>query len=86
MEKLIELASGYVFYIGDHEADIKCAFNANNVFRKYRLEIKVVSIGAFYSSNIDDTDWPIKPDYKSKNAMDIINIIQSFNGMMINGI
>lgn len=78
LKKLTDLLSGFVFYIGDHEVDAKCALNANEVLKKNGLDINVVSIGAFYSSNQDESDWMIKPDYQAKTTLDIINIIKSF--------
>jgi HAD superfamily hydrolase (TIGR01549 family) len=77
LKKLTELSSGCVFYIGDHEVDTKCALNANEDLRKNGADINVVSIGAFYGSNQDESDWTIKPDYKAKTPLDIINIIKS---------
>ncbi|MFQ5863861.1 MAG: HAD family hydrolase [bacterium] len=78
LEKIAELTSGFVFYIGDHEVDVKCALNANEVFRKNGLDINVVSIGASYGFKHDDSGWTIKPDYEAKTTHDIINIIQNF--------
>lgn len=78
LEKITPLNSGIVFYVGDHEVDTKCAFHANQLFRENRLDSKVLSIGAFYGSEHDDSDWTIKPDYRANIPQDIINVIQGF--------
>lgn len=79
MEQLTGSTSeGYVFYIGDHETDVKCAVNANRILQKNGLDIRTVSVGAFYGCNGDDTHWMVKPDYRAKSVRDIITIVQNF--------
>jgi HAD superfamily hydrolase (TIGR01549 family) len=75
---LIGSTPGYVFYIGDHEVDVTCVFNANQMLQQNGQDIQVISIGAFYGCDRDDTDWKIKPDYKAQNTRDIIQIVQNF--------
>jgi HAD superfamily hydrolase (TIGR01549 family) len=77
LEKIAGLTSGVVFYIGDHEVDMKCALKANKTFKENNLDINVVSIGAFYGAHHDDSDWTIKPDYTAKTTEDIIHIIKN---------
>lgn len=69
---------GYVFYIGDHEVDVTCAANANQVLQKKGLDTRIRSIAAFYGCERDDADWKVKPDYRARNARDIIEIVQNF--------
>lgn len=71
-------AQGLVFYIGDHETDVKCAQNANRVFSERGLDIKVISIAALYGSWEDDANWSIKADYRAPSPGDIANIISGF--------
>ena len=78
LEKLTGLASGYVFYIGDHETDVKCAATANNLLRKKGVNLWLLTIGAFYGSDHDDSGWKTKPDYKANQTQDIVEIIQPY--------
>ena len=80
IEKLTDFKPGIVIYIGDHESDVQCALNANNILRKNNPEIRIISIGAFYGFNVDTSDWSVLPDYQVKNAADIKSIINKFNG------
>ncbi|NIR48803.1 HAD family hydrolase [candidate division KSB1 bacterium] len=79
LEKIAKLDTGVIFYIGDHEADARCVFNSNKAFKRQNRDIRVISIGAFYGSEHDDSDWKVKPDYKAADTQDIISIIQSFS-------
>jgi HAD superfamily hydrolase (TIGR01549 family) len=78
VEKLTELSAGLVFYIGDHETDVKCASNANHVLKKNESSVKIISIGALYCSGDDASDWGSRPDYKAKSAKNIIEIVSTF--------
>ena len=81
IEKLVGHNSGYIFYIGDHETDIKCVLNANNILSENKTEIKIISIGAIYGFDVDPSDWSTAPDYqahKVKDVVDIINEIDAF--------
>jgi len=51
LEKLTGLASGYVFYIGDHETDVQCAANANRVLDEQKLDVRIITIGALYGAD-----------------------------------
>jgi len=79
MNKLIDSESGYVLYIGDHETDVQCALNANNVLKDKKLKLKIISIGAFYGFDVDTSDWSILPDHKIQSAGDIIDVIDNLN-------
>ena len=78
IEGLAEHKSGYVFYIGDHETDVRCALNANDVLGKDKKDIKILSIGAFYGFDVDTSGWDFLPDFTTQSAGDIINIISNF--------
>lgn len=75
IEKLTKFKPGYILYIGDHETDSQCAFNANQIFKKNNTTITVISIGAFYGSDSDDSGWTFKPDFKAKSTKGILKII-----------
>ena len=79
LNRLIDSESGYVFYIGDHETDVQCALNANNVLKDKKMNLKIISIGAFYGSSVDTSGWRVLPDYEIKSAGDIIDVIDNLN-------
>ena len=80
IERLTNSGSGYILYIGDHETDIQCALNANNILIETNRDIKIISIGAFYGFDVDTSSWSVLPDYQVQNAADIKSIANSFNG------
>ena len=75
IEELTSFNAGYVFYIGDHETDVRCAFNANKELTERNSSLKIVVIGALYGYNADTSKWKRQPDYYASKAEDIINII-----------
>jgi HAD superfamily hydrolase (TIGR01549 family) len=77
IEELTGLKSGYVFYIGDHETDALCAANANKAFKDEKIEIEIISVGAFYGYSKDDVNWTVRPQLKARRAKDIMEIITS---------
>jgi N-acetyl-D-muramate 6-phosphate phosphatase len=79
IERLTDFKPGYVFYIGDHETDARCAFEAKNIFEKNNAGIKILSIGAFYGFNEDPSGWSIDPDYQAHKVGDVVDIINEFD-------
>jgi len=77
LEKLTGLASGYVFYIGDHETDVKCAANANRMLREQKPEVKIITIGALYGSEKSGNNG-LEPDYRANQTEEITDIIKRF--------
>ncbi|MGB5893811.1 MAG: HAD family hydrolase [Ignavibacteriaceae bacterium] len=80
IERLTDFKPGVVIYIGDHETDVQCALNANNILSGNNLETKILSIGAFYGFDVDTSGWSVLPDYQVQNAADIKSIVNNFNG------
>jgi HAD superfamily hydrolase (TIGR01549 family) len=61
-----------VVYVGDHQTDVLCAFNAN-----YELKRKaVISILVNHNSGSSSENWEYKPDHFTFNSNEIIEIIQ----------
>ncbi len=79
IDNLTGLLPGTVFFIGDHETDIQCAANTNQVFESERIDVKVMSIGVRFNSNSDVSDWSVLPDFRAERAKDILEIVNSFN-------
>lgn len=76
ISELVPHKSGIVIYIGDHETDIYCAINANKVLKENGSNLKVISIGAFYDSDTNISEWMIQPDFVADRVEDIIKIIE----------
>ena len=79
IERLMDSRTGYVLYVGDHETDVQCALNANNILSENKAEIKIISVGAFYGFNVDTSGWSVLPDYQIQNAADIKSIVNNFD-------
>ncbi|MEE9449174.1 MAG: HAD family hydrolase [Ignavibacteriaceae bacterium] len=79
IERLTDFKPGYVFYIGDHETDVRCAFNANNILKKNNAGLKIISLGAFYGFDVDRSEWSVLPDHKIQSAGNIIDVIDNLN-------
>lgn len=80
IDKITNSGTGYILYVGDHETDVQCALNANNILSENNLGIKIISIGAFYGFDVDTSEWSVLPDYQIKNVADIKSIVNNFNG------
>lgn len=80
VERLTDFKAGFVIYIGDHESDVQCALNANNILSKSNPETKIISVGAFYGFDVDTSGWNVLPDYQVQNAADIKSIVNKYNG------
>lgn len=80
IERLTDFKPGVVIYIGDHETDVQCALNANNILSENNPKIKIISIGAFYGFDVNTSGWSVLPDYQIQNAADIKSIVNNFNG------
>jgi beta-phosphoglucomutase-like phosphatase (HAD superfamily) len=62
---------GKIFYIGDHEQDVKFANSAKKEIRNF----EIYSILASYSG-VDPKSWNVKPDFEAKKAKDILSILE----------
>ena len=76
ISELVPLNTGTVIYIGDHETDIRCAINANKLFKENGSNLKVISIGAFYDADTNISSWKVQPDFAAEKVEDIIEIIE----------
>jgi HAD superfamily hydrolase (TIGR01549 family) len=79
IERLTDFKPGVVIYIGDHETDVQCVLNTNNILSENKPGIKIISIGAFYGVDVDTSNWSVLPDYEIQNAADIQSIVNNFN-------
>ncbi len=74
IEKLNGFLAGNVLYVGDHETDARCAFNANDVLRLRNSNVRVMSVGALYAAHTDASDWVVKPDFVARTPNDVAAI------------
>ncbi len=79
VDKLTDFQPAIVIYIGDHETDSRCAVNAKNILSDKKMDIRIVSVGAFYGFKPDISNWSILPDYQIQNVGDIVDIINNLN-------
>ena len=78
LENLAPSLTGTVFYVGDHEIDAQCAFKANQVLAKDRVALKVISIAALFDSEMNTSNWRVRPDYEIQRASDLLDIVDHF--------
>ncbi len=79
IERLTDFKPGIVIYIGDHETDVQCALNANNILINSNPETKIICVGAFYGFDVDTSSWSVLPDYQIKNAGEIVKLVNNSN-------
>ncbi len=77
IEKLTRWKQGTVLFVGDHETDMECVFNTNQVLKQRGLGIHVLSIGASYSLDDGSPGWKTKPDYEARLVGVLLEIVQS---------
>ena len=64
---------GTIVYIGDHETDAHCVYNANaTIGRK-----KIISIGAMYEKEHLPEAWKYKPDFIAHKTGELAAIVQT---------
>lgn len=74
---LVPQEQGTIIYIGDNETDIRCAINANTVYKENRSKLNVISIGAVYDDDANISNWQVRPDFIAEKVEDIIEIIKT---------
>ena len=75
IRELVDSEEGLIMYIGDHETDARCAFNAATALRASGSGIELRSIGILHLPASDVSGWSIKPDYEARCTQDIARII-----------
>ena len=66
---------GTIFYIGDHQEDIRFAYNAEIALKEQGRNINVRSIAACYAGANSET-WKISPNYNAYSVGDIVKYIK----------
>ena len=80
LQELTQLRPGTVFCIGNFETDILQAVKAQETLNQKGLDIKIVTIGAFYGMATVDGSWGTRPDYGVQHPEEIIWIVRDTLG------
>ena len=75
LESLTGLAPGVVFTIGDHETDAACARNTARHLSEHGIDVRVVSIGAFWGER-PARPWRHAPEHAVYHPGDVLPIIE----------
>jgi len=78
-ERLNALKLGVLVYVGDHEADAKCAQNVNAELERRGVEVRVISVGADYGRS-EGAEWAIEPDHRASSPKDVVRIVGAIEG------
>ncbi len=76
LEKLTGMAPGQVLFIGDHDMDLACASNANQVLAEKGHRLKVLSAGAAYGAT---KPFSLTPDFHISSPDDLLHIAESLD-------
>lgn len=76
LDKIKDKEISKVFFIGDHETDTLCAFNAKKELAVSDRNVQIFSIAATYGLNNNISSWKTQPDYIACRAEDILTIIE----------
>lgn len=68
----------HLFFIGDHETDTLCGYNANVELRERKSDTRIINIAAFYGSENDTSLWKVKPDHIVSDPRAIPDCIESY--------
>jgi HAD superfamily hydrolase (TIGR01549 family) len=68
----------HVFFIGDHETDTLCGYNANTELIKTNSNTRIINVAALYGSEDDTHRWKIKPDHIVADPRAIPHCIESY--------
>ena len=66
-----------VLYVGDHEADVLCAANANRDLTALGREVRVISVAAFFLGRNHGTRWRVAPDHRVHHPDEIAAIVDN---------
>jgi len=76
IDRLMNFQKGVVLFIGDHRTDIECVNNANLHLIKKNVHIQVLSVLITFDSNVNISDWNIKPNFVITKPQELLSKIQ----------
>jgi len=76
LEHITGFAPGHVVYVGDHQVDIECVRNANEVLAADGHDIRVFAVGAAYGIGAEFGAWPEDPDYAIEHPRELLDLVQ----------
>ena len=74
LESLTGLQRGRVFYVGDHETDIRCAFAAQAELDRRGVAVEVVAVGAEFGGY--RTEWSLVPHHAVRSPGELLQLIE----------
>ena len=66
-----------VLFVGDHEADILCAANANRDLVALGRELRVLSVAAHFGDGSDGAGWKVVPNHRIEHPAELVGIVDS---------
>ena len=69
--------NGTIFYIGDHQEDIRFARNAEAALKKRNKDVQVLTIAAAYGGDTNTSLWALQPDYTARSVDNITQFIKA---------
>jgi phosphoglycolate phosphatase-like HAD superfamily hydrolase len=77
IERLTGLRPGRVLFVGDHETDMATAANANKVFRRAGVSVRVIGVAAAYCDPAAECRWERRPDYLVRHPREIAALLRT---------
>jgi len=77
IERLTAFRLGYVFYVGDHEADTLCAHYAKDEMAKRDLPVEIIAVAALFEGETSET-WDVAPDHVARHPSDIRDVVRGY--------
>jgi len=75
LEALTGLAPGRVFYVGDHDTDIRCAVAAQAELDRRSAAVEVVAVGVEFGGY--RTEWSVAPHHAVRAPGELLEVIQT---------
>jgi HAD superfamily hydrolase (TIGR01549 family) len=77
IERLTGLRPGCVLFVGDHETDIATAANANEVFCRTGISVRVIAVAAAYCGPVAECRWERRPDYLVRHPREFATLLRT---------
>lgn len=78
LERLGAIEAGVVLYIGDHETDVRCARNAQELLGARGGAVEMVSVAACFDGHAGPGTWTHQPDFVARSPREILAIARLF--------
>jgi len=75
LDALTGLLPGRVFYVGDHETDVRCAVAAQAALDQRGAGVEIVPVGVEFDGH--PTEWSVAPRYAVRTPKELLDLIVS---------